>query len=413
MARSVADPGPVDSAAAPDGGGRRRLPRWRAAMSNHTWRLLDVDGANTLRDVAADFDPDVNPAYPANSPWHGNSGPPAMMKSWNGMGWRSDANEMFGFLLGGHGNYGGNEGYRIRLDAEAPAWTMTGYPSGAKGTASLGFDRAREWLFADGRPRAMHVHDYLLYCPYDDSYLVMGGNSPWAASWTRASRRVWQMDPDSGRYTLRATHASQANHDHCGACWDSASEVAWVLSDAGGPGISRFDPADDSFVSMGLGATDTHNFSSTLVYDPVRDVVLVFGRSMASAFRVYGKRGGAVTSLYTPGRIVGTPPSRPDLYGPAVAYIPQCDRFVVWSQSGTVYPRTDFYVLTPPRSDPLEGTWTWSRHQPVAANTVSPSAAQANGTYGRMVWSSTLEAIMLVNDIDEYFYAYAIDGGML
>ena len=44
---------------------------------------------------------------------------------------------------------------------------------------------------------------------------------------------------------------------------------------------------------------------------------------------------------------------------------------------------------------------------------MSPSAAQANGTYGRMVWSSTLEAIMLVNDIDEYFYAYAIDGGML
>lgn len=392
--------------------GRKAWPSWRRAMRPLEWVQINGAGTNVLNDVVRDLDASYNPNHPGNSPWRGATGPDAIFSAWNGCGYRYDVSEMWTALHGGHGDYGGNGGYRIRFNVDAPAWELFGYQTGEVGRTALGFDGVNEHLYTDGRPRGLHIHDHHVYVP-GVGYMMVGGNSPWSASYTSASRRAWHMAED-GTYTLRATHASQLGADHQAAVYDTDDGVVWHFSDAGSPGLSLYDPSDDSFAAV--AATTGYDHTSTARYDPDRSLIVLFARNGTGPMvRVWPKSGEkTVGSAYVPGTFTGTVPNGTALMGPAVDYVPTAQKWVMWNNGGA-YDATDFYVLTPPSvgSNYQTGTWAWSRLQPAAYNTVTPSAKQANGTLGRFRYDPYLECCLLVNAIDEPVYAFSLSPGDL
>jgi hypothetical protein len=87
---------------------------------------------------------------------------------------------------------------------------------------------------------------------------------------------------------------------------------------------------------------------------------------------------------------------------PGVSYDPVSDRIVAWSGLA------DIYTLD------LE-TSEWKVHAPAATNTVVPTAAAANGTYGRFRYVPSRNVFVVVNAIDQnvFFYKLAPGSGVV
>lgn len=383
------------------------LPAWRQAMTNKTW----AEVGNTIEDVAAEENPLVNPNHPSNSPWRGGTGPAGMITAWNGLGYRYDKDEFFGFMLGGHADYGGNEGYRIVLSADSPAWEMVGYPTGAVGETALDYDLTNWWLYTDGRPRTLHTAGHHVFSPPGERYLIIDGNSPWNHSETIPSRRVWSLNFTTGEYTLHATNANQSGSGHGSSVYDSADSVVWSqASGTPGPRLTMYDPADNSWVQK-----STHGVEGVLVIAEDRDLMLLFHR-YDKFFRVVPKTASrTLGTVYIPANVTGEIPDDSTMNWAGAAYLPRSRQFIVWSQKGVNVPTTDFYVLTPPEDEDYQnGEWVWTVLEAGASNTVTPPAyAGSGGIYGRFRWSENLEAALLVNAWDQPVYAFAIDDGLI
>lgn len=412
MVAAVADHVSVPSGTRRIALGRKLWPTWRRAMRPLEHVQINGAGTNVMDDVVRDLDPAYNPNHPSNAPWRGTTGPTAIFSAWNGAAYNYDSSEMSWFAAGGHFDYGGNGGVRINFRADAPAFELFGVQTGQVGEPALGLDLVDEHLFTDGRPRAVHAQDYQIWVP-GHGYFLGGGNSPWGASYTGASRRVWHLAED-GTYTLRATHASQVGHDHIAVVHDTDDNVLWHWSDPANPGLSVYDPSDDSFVTVAAATGYAH--TSTARWDPDRKLLVLFARTGAGPKVVVWAKTGTKTvgAQFVPANWSGTPPDDVALMGPAVDYVPGAGAFILWANGGALG-AAQFHVLTPPPigGDYVAGEWVWSTLSPAPYNAVTPSAKQANGTLGRFRYDPYLEACILINDIDEKAYAFSLSPGDL
>lgn len=392
--------------------GAKLWPAWRRAMRPLEWVEINGAGTNTMNDIVRDLDPAYNPNHPSNSPWRGTTGPTAIFSAWNGAAYRYDLSHMAWFAAGGHFDYGGNGGMRIDFRADAPVFSLFGFQTGEVGREALGLDLVDEHLFTDGRPRAVHAQDYQLWVP-GHGYFLAGGNSPWSASYTGASRRIWHMAED-GTFTLRATHASQVGHDHIAAVHDPDDDVIWHWSDAANPGLSRFDPGDDSFVTVAPATGYAH--TSTARFDPDRGLLVLFARTGTGPKIVVWQKTASKTvgAQFIPANFSGTPPNDVALMGPAVDYVPGAQRWIAWNNGGALAADA-FHVLTPPAvgGDYVGGAWAWETLTPAPYSAVTPTAKQANGTLGRFRYDPYLEACLLVNAIDQRAFAFSLSPGDL
>lgn len=145
-------------------GGRYHRPAWRRAMSPMGVGTIPI--ANKLSDLNPDNNPAINPNYPSSAPWTGSTGHTSVISTWCGACYDRATDTLHFPLSGGHGDWAGNEPYKVRIGDESPLFVMMRNPSGAVGnTGTLNDGLESTGVYFDGRPRAIHSANRPVYVP--------------------------------------------------------------------------------------------------------------------------------------------------------------------------------------------------------------------------------------------------------
>lgn len=140
----------ISIAAATAGAGDGR-PAWRDAMS--LWQWTQLAGTAAFSGVT----PAANPGGAYNS----------RLDAWNGFTAKGSSVYIAG--MGGHGDYAGNEAYRLDLAAASPAWAILRQPTPA---AQVQLDVS---YYLDGRPSSAHLY-YSLHAVGNELLRTMNGS---------------------------------------------------------------------------------------------------------------------------------------------------------------------------------------------------------------------------------------------
>lgn len=367
--------------------GRFRLPSGFPS-SPLTWSEV---GSNTLAEIDPAIDPLVNPNYPGDAPWKGINSHPSVISAWSGGAW-DEATKSLYITGGGHGDYGGNEVYK--WNAATGLFSMVTKPSGAIGnigTLNDGNDASNPCYF-DGQPRSAHNYGNLRIVN-GEFWNFQGANY----SLGMGVRSAFKLAGTSFvRQTTRTWGASYGM-----TVWDSLRSRFLVISSGNGQ-PNWWKPSDDSTGAMAHW-TNNDEQEAYGVYDTRRDIVLQFSKYV-TCFKC-DDTSDAVAITAT-----GTPPtwaSYTALGAPSrsgVVYDYDNDRYLVWGNGSSIY------VLTPPAigQNPLAATWVWSKIDPAAGNTVTPTAAASNGTYGRFWYSPSMKCCGVVNAVTQKMYVFRL-----
>ncbi|MBI3545368.1 MAG: hypothetical protein HY081_02040 [Gammaproteobacteria bacterium] len=374
------------------------LPSWRVGMKPWTWKTI---GANTLADINPELDILINPNYPADAPWHGVMGWPSIISKWSGGAW-DEVNGRLYINGTGHTDGGDNSVVAINLNVDNPVWTLLRKPTGAIGNAGV-LDDGQESTgkYFDGRPRATHTYGLLNIVDGDMFLWPMGSVYKSGVG----NKRAWRFSASTNDWTDLGVPLTGYEEESSGTLFVPSLRELWYFPKGNNPWWRyNVDTKAASKVSADI-------FSSSLkfpVYDPVRNLVIVFGNYPAG-FKLVN-----VTDFNRDLRepvITGTPPaaySSEGRGGDGWAYDPINDRF--YSRNNTS--GANLNVLLPPASgDPFTGTWTWGVLQASTENTVTPTAPTFNGTYGRFFVSAALGVVGVINDVTQKVYVMAITQG--
>jgi len=132
-----------------------------------------------------------------------------MFNAWCG-GCYDQQNDVFWApLQGGHGDYAGNEPYKIGLNVGTPTWAMVRNPSGAVGNVLTTNDgQEATGVYSDGRPRAVHSYNKPVYVPGDGPWLGVTGATSWSSSGGLIA--PLRVDPTTGEGTYGAQITTSA-----------------------------------------------------------------------------------------------------------------------------------------------------------------------------------------------------------
>lgn len=360
-------------------------------MAANTWARV---GGNTLDAVNPGRNPLVNPKYPGiNDKWGYQS---EIVRAWCGATWNEADGELWLPLSGGHGNYGGNEPYRMVLSDDTPVWAMMRAPSGAlPGNLNLKDGQEATGMYADGRPRAIHSYSSVVWAPGIGN--VSAGNSS-VYSAVGGPSLAWSMSPYSHEWTPHNAWLPVQTGAVNTAAYDPLRHRLWVRS-----GVLRY-----------LAYLDLQNWSWTttkrydsaggimrLVYLEGLDALALFSDDLPSTFRIYTNLDDQ-PSLTTITPLGAIPAGL--MFNGKMGVEWDGARLLLWHNSGnTVVVST----LTP--GGGATGVWTWGALPVAPANSVTPSAAQTFGTYGRFGYSAKLGGCFLLNSTTEPVFFFATE----
>lgn len=373
-------------------GGKYNWPLWRRSIAAQHWGVIP---SNTLASIDPEDNPAYNPNYPAPAPWHGTLGQEAMITAWCGGCYDSDGDVLWLIQGGGHGDYGGNEPYKLDLSLDSPDFVMVRPPS-----VSMGGGTGVDGLADDGRPRSTHTYNKSVYIPGVGPALgalgltypnLLGVNNPFVFSpVTGEVTRVGPTNPYEG--------ASQL--DAAGVCYDSLRNCIWIQG-TGRNDMTRWNMDTDTFdryINTGSGRSGY----VSLEYMPDHDCIVMLHSNAPYGMRVFDCATG---TMYSP-TITGSFPSGitvSSMSGAQPRYVQSGQFFAVWNNSTNTTAITIFNVPANPRT----GTWTVGQLPVAGGNTVTPTVRTPNFTYGRFFYSQKLDGFGLINGVTEQPYFYA------
>lgn len=364
-------------------------------MLANTWATLPT--SNTLSSLNPKNNASINPNYPSSPEWQGTSGQAAIITPWCGACYDQATDTMWLPLQGGHSDYSGNEPYRVRISAGAPVYELVRWPSGAIGNLLTTNDgQEATGVYADGQPRSIHSYNKPVFVPGVGPFIAVQGNcAPSAAAGT--NKPVF-VNPVTGIGTLKASNSSAGTTSGGGSCFDSsrgAQGSIWWRG-AGTDKFCRYDVASDTWYDA--GSTSSLSSYVSLARNPDDDYILM-GHS--GGWKVFDC---ATNTLYTPtfsGTVSGS--LRPGYT--QTHWVPSLGAFVCWDNS------SDYTRITrlTPGTNPFTDAWAIDYLPVSVSNTVTPSARQTNGTYGRFQYSPNLNGFVLLNSTSEAGYFFALD----
>jgi len=286
---------------------------------------------------------------------------------------------------GGHSDYAGNEVYAF--DINAGKWSRLSEPSPV--------DVSRACDYPDGLPRARHTYSYIEYLPEYDVMLSVGGSGPWIEGGGgfcqdldafNLATNSWEMSWGSSFQDSADMIAAWAvRHPGTGDIWRRGSYKARLM---------KLDIRTRKWTTYGSGGY--LEIYSTPAIDPKRNIlVAVGGYDEKPQIKVWDL-DSPHSDPYTPRTSGERDMERAS--APGFQYDPVSDSFVAW-QGGAVV-----YTLNP-------DNWTWTRVAPVSGNTVTPTSAEARGTYGRFRYIPSKNAFVVVNRTNENVYFYKLPAG--
>lgn len=399
-------------------------PAWFTAMQDMTWTAVAGGATYGSSYQNGKRVQDVLPAvYPG-----GNSSA-SICTAWNGGCVDQTRNAFMLANSGGHGDYAGNEIYALSLMAAVPGWVLLQNPTPpASQTPNLPSGNAGgnngNATWADGNPAS--THNYQRPC-CNGQYICLPSldalvNTAWTTqcwlynlSSAYAQQSSWPLPNTSGLWSspgfgLKSTsggNLSDAGDEGGIGVWDRVNGLFWGATAEGtngaGQGLWSLNPATGVINTFG-GVTNGGMFTSAMCHH-------LRGTSDA----------GCIISLNPGGNQIFivdiSNPASPAIHGIGFSSFGG-----VGVGHGKVYQSANKSILywngeshlskMPIPSDPINGTYSmttvnWS-------GSVSPSANQANGTYGRfniienMGAPENKAALVILNDISQPTYVLKV-----
>jgi hypothetical protein len=353
-----------------------------------------VPAINTLADLNPRNNPALNPVYPSKPEWEASGSFEAIISAWCGA--VNDDNQQVIPFIAGHADYAGGESYRLRFNAESPAWEMIRPPTGALPDAVITNDgQEATGLYADGRPRAVHTYNKIIWIPDGDIALVPQGRVSWSAA--NGTRRAITISPADGEMTLFGAELGEGDLSEfsgSGVCWDSSRGLVWHR----GPSTGRFRTWNPITNTWNTSASNSSAVSgnTALEYIPEHDCILWLNSFFANGFAVLDCTTGVITQPTLTGSPVGM-----SLSGECQPRRFDNNKFAMWDNATDTQAINVLSYSGDPRSD------SWDVTQ-LPTGGVTPTVKTLRGTYGRFFHSEKLGIFGVTNAVDQptYFYRY-------
>ncbi len=347
-------------------------------------------------------DPAVNPNHPGKAPWGGAEGQLAVMDDWAGGAYDTSRDRLM-VWGGGHWGYAGNEVYAFSITTGQ--WTRLTDPSTV---IELGVG-----YYPDGKPASTHSYDQLEYLPSLDSFVTFGlggygfsslpnppdysnetvalnlATNQWSTAFNSATN-LWQ--------SALAPKPDQANEKEYGqfSAMDGDGNV-WVHTNEGGARLHKYIVSTNTWTTYKGGAT--YYGEANAAIDTKRNRMIAIGMS----------GGGYANNLFARVWDLNNPDSPSTeltgvsvsfaVSGPGLVYDPIGDRFLLWNGGTTVHTLNAADLKT------------WGTVPLYSGNTVTPTAPNSRGTYGRFRYVPSKQAVIVVNSTTENVYLFKLRNG--
>lgn len=371
-------------------------------MAVNTWAM--IPSANTL----ADIDPGRNPAITPPNADYVARGLTAGLLSWTGGVWDDESGTFWIPLGGGHTDYGGNEPYRIKFDADSPTWVMVRNPTGALGNQGATRDGLeRSGTYFDGRLRAVHSYNNQTFIPGLGPVISRQAGSYYTGA-PATKRAAYRID-NAGEahilcdYSLQNVSNPLISSDDGTCAYDSTRGVRgtlWTL----GHGNSRLIAIDLAAGRAEVrGEAGNHLASSDAMhYIPGMDVLAGINRGALKIWHIDQDYFSPLTPTLSGKFSAGL--EIVNLVGFGSCWAPELRQLCLYENPNTN--RGQISTLTPTGgpTDP----WVRGVLEVSASNVVLPPLGGSNGgLFGRFGYSSKLRGFFLVPGTrhQPYFFA--------
>lgn len=188
---------------------------------------------------------------------------------------------------------------------------------------------------------------------------------------------------------------SGANQGRTGdiSAWDPGTGSLWFHSAlyAGTDSLMQWNPASHTWTKRGGGDGLEYYMNATV--DTKRSKMVAVGGGKIKMWSLTPSGTVAYQELSTTGDTAMVSENNPGL-----EYDPVTDRIVAWDGGANVY------LLN-------MDTRVWTKVSPASSNTVIPTAANNNGTFGRWRYIPSKNAFIEVSDVNQNVYIYKLSSG--
>lgn len=372
--------------------GRFSRPQWVLNQAINSVGVIPF--SNTLADINPRNDPLINPVYPNKPEWEASGSFASIITAWCGA--VNDDDQFIIPFIAGHADYAGGESYRGFFNSETPSFSMIRKPTGALPDAIITNDgQESTGLYADGRPRAVHTYNKIIWIPSGDIALVPQGRTSWSAA--NGTRRAITISPNDGEMTLFGAElgvGDLSEFSGSGVCWDSLRGIVWHRGPATGM-FRTWNPATNTWNASASDSLAVSGYTA-LEYIPEHDCILWINSFFANGFAVLDCSTGAITQPALTGSFVGMSPS-----GECQPRRFDGNKFAMWDNSTSTNVINVMTYGANPRTD------AWSVSQ-LTFGGLTPTVRTTRGTYGRFFHSEKLGIFGVLNAVDQptYFFRY-------
>lgn len=374
-------------------------PSWAQGLALFEWTLVP---GNTIAAIDPEKNPQINPNFPAASPWRGNGGI-ADLLSYSGGAFDDTTGFFWKPIQGGHQDYGGNDPWRANVFNEYVQWEMVRPPSGAIGNViNLWDGKESTGLYADGRLRAVHSYGYNCAANGKVYAGALIGQFPQGQS-----GKAWcvEIDTKTGEYRLVCDYTgSNIGSGYAAAAIDPTRNKLYSI----GRETARFVEVDlvaGTFVNIGAMDNIFGGYSYVCgVYAEGADrVIFVSGQTSNTAYKA--RRGLAIINPLTKAVTYPSCEAYPAFLGGAIgaAWSPVRGALLLWDNADET---NKVAMLTPSNPTDLSQPWTCSV---ISGTGVMPTSREPTGTYNRWQYSKRLGGCLLLNATNQQMYFLRTD----
>jgi hypothetical protein len=320
---------------------------------------------------------------------------------WCGAVLDSKRNELQIPAQGGHNGYWGNEVYVLELNAPVPAWVRITNPR-------YSF-HASEPYMDDGSPRAVHSASQIVYAANVDRTLLTG--MPFTAPYGNSSSKFFSFNREDNSWAeLNSPPAGEYGYPgysayvYGGSCYDPVSGCVWVVQTSSYSSTVKYNPLTGNYTAYyiynnqgydGMAALSSSRRCMIYINGAVQNSDGTFKWLDLENPSAGWRSPAAVTGLPATGR------------GSSIVWYENSGAFIAWRGAGAALVK-----LIPPENLST-GTWQWVDVTPSGSNTVTPTAAETTGTYGRFNIAKNLnnsgrDCLVLLNAATQATYVYKL-----
>jgi len=280
---------------------------------------------------------------------------------------------------GGHYAYGGNEIYAF--DIAQLRWVRVNDPSNPV---------AEDTAYApDGGPCARHTYDYIQYVASIDRFCTFGGAGFYSSGQTGTSN-LDCFNFDTGAWEKKGTAPSTGIGTY--SAYDAVTGHTFVYGSESNCRLTEWNPSANSW-TVRSNQSGCYDYYKTAAIDTKRRLMVAIGGGGGHVWRIGDSGTLTRETLSATGATEIL-----NAGNPGFDYDPVSDRFVAWNGGSNVYLlNMDTRAIT--------------RVSPAGTNTVTPTSANGNGTYGRFRYIPSKNAFVVVNSVDQNVYIYKLSSG--